>query len=143
MTGWRTIPGIWALGLSVAALLAGCLNAGPGACTSEAAAAFNEIDQYGDINLEPQDYPLGGRCVASFTTDDEPAVVLDFYRGQWRAAGWTLDASSPLASAPPVSEEPDFVLGALSAHKDGMTYSVTVFRGEETRYELLVGADQQ
>jgi hypothetical protein len=69
-------------------------------------------------------------------------VVLDFYRAQWTTAGWTLDSSSPLASAPPDAEERDIVFGGASAHKDGMTYSVTVFREEETRYELLVGADQ-
>jgi hypothetical protein len=68
--------------------------------------------------------------------------VLDFYRAQWMAAGWTLDPSSPLASAPPAGQEPDFVFGGASANKAGLTYSVTVFRGEETRYELLVGADQ-
>jgi hypothetical protein len=138
----RTIRRICALGLCLAALSAGCLNAGPGACTPEAAAAFNEIEHFGGVSLEPQDYPLGGRCVASFTSEQEPEVVLDFYREQWTAAGWTLDRPSPLASAPPVGEEPDFVFGGASAHKDGMTYSVTVFRGEETRYELLVGADQ-
>ena len=32
--------------------------------------------------------------------------------------------------------------GGASARKHGMTYSVTAFKGEETRYELLVGADQ-
>ena len=110
--------------------------------TAEAAAALNEIEHYGGISLEPQDYPLGGRCVASFTSEDGPEVVLDFYRAQWTAAGWTLDSSSPLASAPPDAEEPDFVFGGASAHREGMTYSVTVFREEETRYELLVGADQ-
>jgi hypothetical protein len=139
---YRARAGRAVIGISLAALSAGCLNAGPGACTAEAAAAFNEIEHYGGISLEPQDYPLGGRCVASFTSEDEPRVVLDFYRAQWTTAGWTLDSSSPLASAPPDAEEPDFVFGGASAHKDGMTYSVTVFREEETRYELLVGADQ-
>ena len=138
----RARAGRAVLGISLAVLSAGCLNAGPGACTAEAAAALNEIEHYGGISLEPQDYPLGGRCVASFTSEDGPEVVLDFYRAQWTAAGWTLDSSSPLASAPPDAEEPDFVFGGASAHKDGMTYSVTVFREEETRYELLVGADQ-
>jgi len=99
--------------------------------------------QYGGVNLEPEDYPLGGRCVASFTSADQPGVVLDYYRAQWTAAGWTLDPSSPLASAPPAGEDvPDFVFGGASARKDGMTYSITAFKGEETRYELLVGADQ-
>ena len=131
-----------ALAAIVALVVAGCLNAGPGACTPEAAAAFNEIEHYGGISLEPQDYPLGGRCVGSFTSDDDPEVVLEFYRTQWTAAGWSLDPPLPLASAPPVGEEPDFVFGGTSAHKDGLTYSMTVFREEETRYELLVGADQ-
>ena len=139
---YRARAGRAVLGISLAVLAAGCLNAGPGACTAEAAAAFSEIEHYGGISLEPQDYPLGGRCVASFTSEDEPRVVLDFYRAQWTTAGWTLDSSSPLASAPPDAEVPDVVFGGASAHKDGMTYTVTVFREEETRYELLVGADQ-
>lgn len=139
----RSIRGIWALGLGVAALAAGCLVAGPGACTQAATAAFNEIEHYGGINLQPEDYPLGGRCVASFTSADQPEVVLDYYRAQWTAAGWTLDPSSPLASAPPAGEEIiDFVFGGASARKDGMAYSVTAFKGEETRYELLVGVVQ-
>jgi hypothetical protein len=139
----RPIPPIWAIGLSAAALAAGCLNSAYGACTQEAATAFNEIQQYGEIELQPQDYPLGGRCVASFTSADQPAVVLDYYRAQWAAAGWTLDPSSSLESAPPSGAYvPDFVFGSTSAHKGGMTYSVTAFREEQTRYELLVGADQ-
>lgn len=139
----RRIHLIWTLALVAAALAAGCLNSAYGACTQEAAAAFNEIEQYGGIELQPQDYPLGGRCVASFTSEDQPAVVLDYYRAQWAAAGWTLDPAPPLASAPPSGADvPDFVFGGASAHKGGMTYSVTAFREEQTRYELLVGADQ-
>jgi hypothetical protein len=132
-----------ALVLGVGALAAGCLNAAPGACTPEAAAAFNEIRQYGGIKLEPQDYPLGGRCAASFTSADRPSVVLDYYRAQWTAAGWSLNPSSPLASAPPAGDDvPDFVFGGASAHKNGMTYWVTAqLNGDEITYVLLVGRD--
>lgn len=129
------------IAVCIAILAAGCLTAGPGACTSEAATAFNEIEHYGGIDLEPQDYPLGGRCVASFTSADPPAVVLDYYRAQWAEAGWTLDPATPVAT-PPGEEVVDFVFGSASATKDGMTYSVTAFKEVETRYELLVGADQ-
>lgn len=139
----RCLRGMWAVGLGVAFLTAGCWNSALGACNAEAAAAFDEIDHYGGINLEPEDYPLGGRCVASFTSADEPEVVLNYYRAQWTAAGWTLDPLVPLASAPPEGDgAADFVFGGASAHKDGMTYSVTAFKEQETRYELLVGADQ-
>ena len=70
--------------------------------------------------------------------------MLDHYRTQWTAAGWTLDPEEPLASGPPSGEEnPDFVFGSASAHKDGTTYSVRAQReGEEIRYVLLVGPDQ-
>jgi len=132
---------IGAVATCVAILAAGCLTAGPGACTSEAATAFNEIEHYDGIDLEPKDYPLGGRCVASFTSADEPAVVLDYYRAQWTAAGWTLDPATPLAT-PPAEDAVDFVFGWASARKDGLTYSVTAFKEEETRYELLVGEEQ-
>ena len=130
-----------AIGLGVVVLVAGCLNAGPGACTAEAAAAFNEIEHYGGIELQPEDYPLGGRCVASFISADEPEVVLDYYRAKWTAAGWTLDPSPPLATPPP-GDGVDFVFGSASARKGGLIYSVTAFNEEVTRYELLVGADQ-
>jgi hypothetical protein len=125
----------------MAAASAGCLNAGAGACTQEAAAAFNEIEQYEGINLEPQDYPLGGRCAATFSSADPPQTVLDHYRAEWTAAGWTLNPSAPLASAPPSGADiPDFVFGEASAHKGGMTYSVTAqANGDETKYVLLVG----
>jgi len=135
---------IWALGIGVVLVGGGCLNAAPGACTAEAAAAFNEIEQYGGIALQPEDYPLGGRCAASFTSSDPVEVVLDHYRAQWTATGWTLDPSEPLASAPPSGADvPDFVFGDASARKDGMNYSVTAqLEGEEIRYVLLVGPDQ-
>jgi hypothetical protein len=139
----QSIRVIWAFALGLAALAAGCLNAGPGACTAEAAAAFNEISHYGGIRLEPQDYPLGGRCAASFTSADQPSLVLDYYRAQWTAAGWSLNPSSPLASAPPAGGNvPDFVFGGASAHKNGLTYWVTAqLNGDEITYVLLVGRD--
>ena len=135
---------IWALGLGAAVLVGGCLNAAPGSCTPAAAAAFREIEQYGGLDLEPEDYPLGGRCAASFISADPIETVLDHYRSQWTAAGWTLDPEEPLTSAPPSGEDnPDFVFGSASARKDGMTYSVRAQReGEEIRYVLLVGQDQ-
>ena len=102
-----------ALAAIVALVVAGCLNAGPGACTPEAAAAFKEIEHYGGISLEPQDYPLGGRCVGSFTSDDDPEVVLEFYRTQWTAAGWSLDPplfgsfeGSPFSTSGPMVFDP-------------------------------------
>lgn len=140
--GPGTLRLIWGLGLG-AVLAAGCLNSAAGACSPEAAAAFNQIEHYGGITLQPEDYPLGGRCAASFNSADPIEAVLDHYRAEWTAAGWTLDPSSPLASSPPSGAgNPDFVFGGASARKDGMRYSVTAFREEETRYELLVGADQ-
>lgn len=134
----------WAFALAVAVLTAGCLNSASGACTSDAAAAFNEIEQYGGMQLEPEDYPLGGRCAATFNSADPIETVLDHYRAAWTAAGWTVIPSSPLASAPPTAADlPDFVFGGASARKDGMTYSVTAqLDGEETRFVLLVGPDQ-
>ncbi len=132
------------LALTAIGLAAGCLNSAAGACTPEAAAAFNEVEHYGGIELQPEDYPLGGRCAATFSSADQPETVLDHYRAEWTAAGWTLNPSSPLASAPPAGEDsPDFVFGGASARKDGMTYSVTAqLDGAETLYTLLVGLDQ-
>ena len=142
--GARPTRVISALGLAVVLLGGGCLNAAPGACTAEAAAAFREIEQYGGRNLEPEDYPLGGRCAASFTSADPIETVFDHYRDQWTAAGWTLNPEEPLASGPPPgTENPDFVFGAASARKDGMTYSIRAqLEGEQISFVLLVGRDQ-
>jgi hypothetical protein len=138
------MPLVWALALGVALLAAGCWNSAFGACTPEAAAAFNEIGHYGGIQLEPEDYPLGGRCAATFNSADPIATVLDHYRAEWTAAGWTVAPSSPLASAPPSGADvPDFDFGEASARKDGMTYSIRAqLDRDDTRFVLLVGADQ-
>lgn len=61
-----------------------------GACSAEEAAAFNEIDHYGGITLQPQDH-YNGVCGATLTTTDDPEAVLEHYRDEWTAAGWTLD----------------------------------------------------
>ncbi len=139
----RYVQLVWSLALG-GALLAGCLNSAFGACTPEAAAAFKEIEQYGGIQLEPEDYPLGRRCAATFNSKDPIQTVLDHYRAEWTAAGWTLDPSAPLASAPPSSADgSDFTFGGASARKEGMTYSITAqLDGDETRYVLLVGPEQ-
>jgi hypothetical protein len=138
----RSMQLVWAFALGVALLAGGCWNSAFGACTSGAAAAFNEIEQYGGMQLEPEDYPLGGRCAATFNSTDPIETVLAHYRAEWTAAGWTVIPSSPLASAPP-SGAADFDFGGASASKNGMTYSVTAqLDGEETRFVLLVGPDQ-
>jgi hypothetical protein len=133
---------IWAVGLGVVALAAGCLSAAPYGCSPDEAAAFNEIDHYAGITLQPQDSPFGV-CFASFRTADPPEVVLDHYRAQWTAAGWSLNPPEP--SAPPRPEGEDVIgVAAASATRDGMTYSVSaeLIRGQESEYSLLAGADQ-
>ena len=133
-----------AFGFGAILLAAGCLNSAFGACTAEAAAAFNEIEHYEGIELEPEDYPLAGRCAAGFNSSEPIEDVLDHYRAEWTAAGWTVEPEVPLASAPPSGADvPDFIFGGASATKDGMTYSVTAqLAGDEVQYTLLVGPDQ-
>lgn len=132
---------ICALGLGLAALAAGCLQSAFGACSPEEAAAFNEIDHYGGIKLQPQDHPYGV-CTATFSTADQPEAVLDHYRAQWTAAGWSLNPPEPSPPPPPEGEE-IMELVEASATRDGMTYRVSVeLIGEEPTYVLLAGADQ-
>lgn len=95
----------------------------------------------GGIKLQPQDHPYGV-CTATFSTADQPEAVLDHYRAQWTAAGWSLNPPEPSSPPPPEGEE-IMELVEASATRDGMTYRVSVeLIGEEPTYVLLAGADQ-
>lgn len=71
-----------------------------GGCSSAEAAAFNEVRHYGGAELVPEDDGLGG-CGASFSTGNDPNLVIEHYRSTLEAAGWTIDPPLPSPLPPP------------------------------------------
>lgn len=77
--------GIAAIGL--AAMVSGCLTAGPGSCSPPEREFFEAIEQFGREELEAQDHPLG-ICGATFTAEATAAEVAAHYFEQFQATGW-------------------------------------------------------
>jgi hypothetical protein len=119
----------WIAAMFISLLLAGCLTAGPGACGSDEAAAFNEIDHFGGESLTPKDHPLGG-CGATFSTDADPAAVIDHYQTVLSASGWTVEdpeSSNVSASRGNLT----FNIGAeILAGSDSTTFSIRVGKND-------------
>jgi hypothetical protein len=131
----------WIAGLSATVLLAGCLTAGPGGCSSEEALAFNEIDHFGEGLLVPQDHPYG-ICGATFTSDVDPEVVIEHYQATLPEAGWKVQ--EPESST--ITAEGGDQVGRsinLSAAKGSMTFSLgaelIVDSAQLPTFNILVG----
>jgi hypothetical protein len=130
----------WIAGLATTLLLAACLQAGPGGCSVEEAAAFNEIDHFGEHALQPEDHPYG-ICGATFTSDVDPDVIIDHYQLALTEAGWTVQD----AESSPVTAEGGGRLGTavtLTAAKGSMTFSLgaELLEGPEPpTFNILVG----
>jgi hypothetical protein len=130
----------WIASPAVTLLLAGCLTAGPGGCGSEEAAAFNEIDHFGEHALAPQDHPYG-ICGATFQSDADPEVIVEHYQTALRAAGWTVHD----AEFSPITGEGGEQIGnavGLGGDKGSMTFSLgaELLDGPELpTYNVLVG----
>jgi hypothetical protein len=133
----------WIAGLFTTVLLAGCLTAGPGGCSSEEAAAFNGIDHFGGQSLTPEDHPYG-ICAASFSSDADPDLVIEHYQTVLPAAGWIVQdpESSPILAED--GDEAGTGIG-LSATKGTMTFSLgaEVLEGvEPIQFNVLVGESE-
>ncbi|MDQ2941461.1 MAG: hypothetical protein M3R05_04640 [Chloroflexota bacterium] len=110
-----------------------------GGCSSEEAAYFNEIEHYGGAELMPEDDGLGS-CGASFTTSDDPDLVIEHYRSRLQAADWAIDP--PLPSSPPASADGiEMQSVGLSARKGTIGYGVSaeIFGGSENVVVIHVG----
>jgi hypothetical protein len=122
-------------------LLAACLTEGPGGCGPEEAAAFNEIDHFGDQTLVPQDHPYG-ICGATFTSDADPDLIVAHYQDVLSDAGWTVQDPESF----PITEEGSGQVGTslnLSATKGSMTFSLgaelLLDATEPPTFNILVG----
>jgi hypothetical protein len=127
--------------LATALLVSACLTAGPGGCSPEEAAAFNEIDHYGDETLVPQDHPYG-ICGATFTSDADPDLIVAHYQDVLSAAGWTVQDPESF----PITAEGGDQLGTslnLGATKGSMTFSLgaelLLDGAEPPTFNVLVG----
>ncbi|MDQ2933993.1 MAG: hypothetical protein M3R49_03245 [Chloroflexota bacterium] len=110
-----------------------------GGCSSEEAAHFNDVEHYGGAELVPEDDRLGS-CGASFSTTEDPDLVIEHYRSRLEAAGWTIDP--PLPSPPPPPEGGVEIQSVwLSAHKGTIGYGVSaeILGGPETVFVIHVG----
>ena len=121
-------------------LLAGCLTAGPGGCSSGEAAAFNEIGHFGDQALVPEDHPYG-ICGATFTSDVDPDLIIEHYQTVLPEAGWTVQA---VESSSITAEGGDQIGTAISlgAAKGSMSFSLgaELLEGSEApTFNILVG----
>jgi hypothetical protein len=128
------------MAVSGALVLTACLTAGPGGCSSEEAAAFNEIDHYGEQALEPVDHPYG-ICGAVFTSDDDPDLIIEHYETVLPEAGWTVRG----AESGPITAEGGQQIGTsinLGATKGTLTFSLgaELLDGPEPpTFNVLVG----
>lgn len=107
---------------------------GTGGCSTEEAATFSEVQHYAGTELVPKDDGLGG-CGASFTTSDDPDLVIQHYRSRLEGAGWTIDPPEPL---PPDGVEIQSV--SLGAHKETMGFGVSaeIVGGPETEFVIHI-----
>lgn len=136
-----TVRGMrWISGLTTALLLTACLQAGPGGCSQEEAAAFTEIDHFGDEALVPQDHPYG-ICGATFTSDADPDVIVEHYQTALKDAGWTV--GEPETSAMTSEDGEQIGTGlSLTASKDPFTFSLgaeLIEGGEPPTFNITVG----
>ena len=130
----------WITGFFTTILLAGCLTAGPGGCSSEEAAAFNEIDHFGEQSLVPEDHPYG-ICGATFTSDVDPDLIIEHYQSVLPDAGWTVGEveSSPITAGG--GDQVGTGIG-LAATKGTMSFSIgaeLIDGAEPPTFNILVG----
>jgi hypothetical protein len=100
----------------VASLFAGCSDA------EEAALA--EFPQYGGITAEPSGDVEGGGCRVDLTVDAPPGDVIAYYREQLTEHGWMLEDSA-LSEGETSEGGGAFEAGGLTAHREGLFYSVS------------------
>lgn len=108
-----------------------------GGCSSEAAwYAFHDVEHYDGAELEPEDGL--GSYGASFSTSDDPDLVIEHYRSRLEAAGWAIDPPLP---SPPTEDGSETQTVSLSALKGTIRYSVSAeILGEpETVFVFHVG----
>lgn len=108
-----------------------------GGCSSEAAwYAFHHVEHYDGAELEPEDGL--GSFGASFSTSDDPDLVIEHFRSRLEAAAWAIDPPLP---SPPREDGIEMQTVSLSAHKGTIRYSVSAeILGEpETVFVIHVG----
>ena len=100
-------------------------------CSAEQADQMSQIEHYRGAELVPEDDGLGG-CGASFTTTDDPDLVIEHYRSTLAAAGWTID--------PPESAGAQLQSVSISAYRGnyGCSISAELLGAAETNFVIHV-----
>ena len=113
-------------------LLAGCMQAGPGACSSEERAVFDSIEHFDGMPLEAEDHATGA-CGGGFQTTDAQAVI-DHYQRELVSDGWLIG----VPGTQPDGEDVVFPPGVLQAQRGDMSFSVTIPQAGADRGSVTV-----
>ena len=123
--------------MASALLLTACLQGTP-TCSDSAAAEFRSLEHYKGARLEPQPHVYGA-CNATFVSSDDPNAVLEAYRSELEASGYTVRS----AFTTPIMDETEAIVGqmvSLDAKSKSFFVSVSaeVFDGQEATYNVFV-----
>ncbi len=95
--------------------------------------AINAVEHYNGAELEPRNDGLG-HCGATFTSTDDPSLIIEHYRSKLEAAGWTVDPPQPAPSGDGI----DVPRASVSAHKGTMSYSVSGDTPGEVENQFMI-----
>lgn len=120
-----------------ALLLTACLQGTP-TCSDTAAAEFRSLEHYRGAELEPQPHVYGA-CNATFASSDDPNLVLEAYRSELEASGYTVQS----VFTTPISDQTGAIVGqavSLDARSESFFVSVSaeVLDGQEATYNVFV-----
>ena len=123
--------------IASALLLTACLQGTP-TCSDTAATEFRRLEHYRGMELAPEPH-IYGACNAIFATADDPDTVLEAYRIELEASGYTVQD----VSSTPISDETEAVIGRavyLDARSESFFVSVAaeVLDGQEPTYNVFV-----
>lgn len=123
--------------LASALLLTACLQGTP-TCSDTAATEFRRLEHYRGMELEPEAHVYGA-CNAIFATSDDPDAVLEAYRIELEASGYTVQD----VSSTPIVDDTEAIIGQavyLDARSESFFTSVSaeVWDGQEAIYNVFV-----
>jgi len=112
---------------------------GMSGCSAEMADQLSQIEHYGGAELAPEDDGLGG-CGTSFTTTDDPDLVIEHYRSTLAAAGWTIDPPMDVPPGGPEGDGSQLQSVSISARRGiyGCSVSAELLGAPETHFVIHV-----
>ena len=100
---------------------------------------MSQIEHYGGAELVPEDDGLGG-CAVSFSTTDDPDLVIEHYRSTLQAAGWTIDPPMDVPLGDPEGHGTQLQSVSISARRGiyGCSVSAELLGAPETNFVIHV-----